>query len=179
MRTESRYLKGTRKRRTSKRTDTARHDHKAVAVLDMNGVSGVVHFSQVGRNSVKIQYQVYGMTDGLHGFHVHQYGDLTDGCDSACSHFNPRGKQHGGPTGKDRHAGDLGNVESGGGLAEGGLRVSGISVDPQSRNSIIGRSIILHADPDDLGLGGNPESKKTGNAGKRIACAVIGIQKGC
>jgi Cu-Zn family superoxide dismutase len=42
--------------------------------------------------------------------------------------------------------------------------------------NIIGRGLILHADEDDLGIG-DEESLRTGNAGKRIACSVIGYAK--
>ena len=46
-----------------------------------------------------------------------------------------------------------------------------------TKANIIGRGLIIHADEDNCGNGGNAESLKTGNAGKRIACAVIGYSK--
>ena len=43
------------------------------------------------------------------------------------------------------------------------------------RYSVIGRSLIVHQDKDDLGKGGHNDSLTTGHAGKRIACGIIGI----
>ena len=55
------------------------------------------------------------------------------------------------------------------------ITVNNLSCNPKSKYSIVGRMIIIHEDPDDLGKGDNEESKKTGNAGKRLACGIIGI----
>ena len=44
-------------------------------------------------------------------------------------------------------------------------------------NSILGRSVVVHADADDLGMGGHELSKTTGNAGGRLSCGIIGIAK--
>ena len=52
------------------------------------------------------------MTPGLHGFHIHQYGNLTQGCTTAGPHYNPFNMEHGGPDMEIRHVGDLGNVEA-------------------------------------------------------------------
>ena len=41
-------------------------------------------------------------------------------------------------------------------------------------DDIMGRSIIVHADEDDYGLGGQDDSLQTGHSGARIACAIIG-----
>lgn len=150
--------------------------YKAVSVLaeNDNKISGKIFFSEK-KSKLKINYEINGLTDGKHGFHIHEYGDLTDGCKSACSHFNPFGKQHGGPKTDNRHAGDLGNIISKNGLAKGTIIDKVLSLDFKNPACIIGRMIIIHKDEDDLGLGGNEESLKTGNAGERVACGVIGI----
>jgi Cu-Zn family superoxide dismutase len=75
---------------------------------------------------------------------------------------------------KDRHVGDLGNV-----LADpsgaGNYRLLDHQVTLYGPYSVVGRSCVLHRLTDDLGTGGNEESTKTGNAGARVACGVIGL----
>ena len=107
------------------------------------------------------------------------YGDLTDGCNSACAHFNPFGKTHGGINSDERHAGDLGNIISKNGKSKGSIIDKVLSLDFKKETCIVGRMIIVHKDEDDLGLGGNAESLKTGNAGERVACGVIGLKGIC
>ncbi len=157
------------------RTRRRRMKSCAVAVIDMNGIAGTVRFESASGHRVRVRYNIRGLPCGLHGFHIHQYGDLTEGCESACSHFNPKRSAHGGPRSRVRHAGDLGNIRSAHGVSRGSIIVNGISLNSASEKSVIGRSIVIHKDADDLGRGGNPESLKTGNAGERLACAVIGI----
>ena len=145
----------------------------AVIAPNENGITGVVHFLDKG-GVLHIDYDLKGLSDGKHGFHVHQYGDLTEGCKSACSHFNPLHTVHGGRHSKIRHAGDLGNITSKNGIAEGSMTAHDLALRGE-RFNILGRMIIVHEDEDDLGKGGNEESLKTGNAGARLACGVIGI----
>lgn len=153
---------------------------KAVAVLSPNNnrVSGIVSFEET-TDGLKIDYEINGLSDGKHGFHIHEYGDLTDGCKSACAHFNPFGKTHGGIDSSERHAGDLGNVFSKNRKAKGTIIDKMLSLDFNKKTCIVGRMIIIHKDEDDLGLGGNEESLKTGNAGERLACGVIGLKGNC
>ena len=81
---------------------------------------------------------------------------------------------HGAPDGEIRHVGDLGNIVAN---SEGvaATKFSDGVVSLTGNRSIIGRGIIVHENVDDLGVGGHPDSKKTGNAGPRFACGVIGI----
>ena len=152
---------------------------KAIAKLvPANNVRGVVYFEESNEpNKLKISYEIYGLSDGKHGFRVHQYGDLTEGCKSACSHFNPLHTVHGGRHSKIRHAGDLGNITSKNGIAEGSMTAHDLALRGE-RFNILGRMIIVHEDEDDLGKGTGAkreESLKTGNAGKRLSCGVIGL----
>jgi len=146
-------------------------------VLKGDVVKGTIRFSQTdSAGPLTITGEITGLAPGLHGFHVHQFGDTTDGCTSAGPHFNPHGKTHGGPDDAERHAGDLGNVTADAdGTATVNIQDSQLSLS--GPESIVGRTMVVHADPDDLGKGGVELSKTTGNAGARVACGVIGVAK--
>jgi Cu-Zn family superoxide dismutase len=151
----------------------------AIAVFNDDKIKGVVRFTEdLETNQVRLDVGIRGLTpNSLHGFHVHEAGDLTDKCTSMCAHFNPYGKTHGCPGMKERHVGDLGNLKTNAkGEAFTTFYYYAIKLRC-SKFNIIGRGLIIHEDADDCGKGGNAESLKTGNAGKRIACAVIGYSK--
>ena len=150
-------------------------------------ISGTVIFKETKRG-LQIKINMSGISQGLHGFHIHEFGDLSEGCGSLCSHFNPTNSVHGGRDSPDRHLGDLGNI-----IADTSDNVDMVIYDKylkiEGKYGILGRSVVIHAGEDDLGLGGldekgnvvdekvREESLKTGNAGKRIACGVIGYKK--
>jgi len=123
------------------------------------------------------------------------FGDNTNGCISAGihsrpsvykfaselmahyfsgPHFNPHNKTHGDRLSSTRHAGDLGNIQTDvSGAAKGTVEDKQVKlIGPES---VIGRMVVVHAGEDDLGKGGDEESLKTGNAGGRAACGVIGV----
>jgi len=149
---------------------------KAVCVL-AGDVKGTIYFDQASESdAVKVTGEVSGLKAGLHGFHIHEFGDNTNGCMSAGPHFNPFNKEHGGPKHEVRHAGDLGNVVADG-SSVAKVEISDKKISLSGNLSILGRTVVVHADPDDLGDGGHELSKSTGNAGARLACGVIGICK--
>jgi Cu-Zn family superoxide dismutase len=150
--------------------------NKGIAIFQ-GKINGSVRFSEMpDKKHIAIDVEVKGLNkNALHGFHVHEYGDLSDGCNSMCAHLNPYNETHGGPETIHRHVGDLGNLKSDGhGCANYRFYDNMIKLRG-TKSNIIGRGLIIHEDEDDCGLGKNKESKITGNAGKRIACAVIGF----
>ena len=137
-----------------------------LAPLGGSGVSGRVTFTQAGAK-VRVRAQVQGLTPGLHGFHVHERGECVGDGMSAGGHFNPHGGPHGAASGARRHGGDMGNLNADAqGRATLELELDDVSVGGGAGN-IIGRAVIVHADPDDL------NSQPAGNSGRRIACGVI------
>jgi Cu-Zn family superoxide dismutase len=132
-----------------------------------SSVSGTVGFSPSG-DRVRIEARVSGLTPGEHGFHVHESGDCSaPDASSAKGHFNPAGKAHGHHGGMERHAGDMPNlVADAGGNATLVAELSQIAL-AEGATGIIGRSVVIHADPDDY------TSQPAGNSGKRIACGTI------
>jgi len=136
------------------------------------GRDGRVRFRNFdGGVQVKIENVcVAGMSDGKHGFHIHESGDMSNGCKSMGGHYDPHGMhRHGGPQGSRRHGGDLGNVVSRHGCLDNvTLYAPGVTL-----NEIRGRGIVLHEREDDHGRGGTVESQTTGSAGARISCGRI------
>ena len=141
-----------------------------------SGVNGVVKFEHVKGQKCKVTAEIDGLKKGLHGFHVHEFGNLIEGCKSAGGHYNPKGMSHGGPTSEVRHVGDLGNIDQ---PCEKGEKATFLLEDTQvslwGEESVIGRSCVCHADEDDLGQGGQSDSLTTGHAGARLACGVIAL----
>lgn len=141
---------------------------QAVAVLQPtrgNRIRGVVTLTQQ-KNGVEIRGRVRGLQPGKHGFHIHEYGDLRapDGT-SAGGHFAPEGHRHGGPDDPEHHAGDLGNIVAD---ENGRARVKKFARGLKL-HFVIGRSIVVHAEADDL------KSQPSGDAGERVALGVIGF----
>ncbi|CAN6454103.1 unnamed protein product [Victoria cruziana] len=152
------------------------HTVKAVALISGDrDVKGSLHFLQDANGATHVTGRITGLSPGLHGFHIHALGDTTNGCISTGPHFNPLKRNHGARTAEDRHAGDLGNIFAGqDGVAE--VRLKDTQIPLTGPHSILGRAVVVHADPDDLGRGGHELSKTTGNSGARVGCGVIGLQ---
>ena len=154
---------------------------KAIALLydDKQTPCGTVEFHQTQfKLTITISARLSALTDGPHGFHIHEFGDRTDGCATMGGHFNPYGERHGGLESLHRHAGDLGNVYSKNGVIDTIMKLDTRAVHLSiyhchARDCILGRGVVLHKLEDDEGRGGNEESSITGNAGARVACGVI------
>lgn len=98
--------------------------------------------------------------------HIHQYGDLSQGCDSTGGHYNPHGVHH------PNHPGDFGNFEP----QEGKISAMIRSEATLFRElSVMGRAVVVHEKKDDLGRGGDAGSLLSGNAGRRLGCCIIGM----
>ena len=170
----------------------------AVLVVDLvpgsANVTGSLELRRYGQGVILLG-KVVGLAPGLHGFHVHMTGDTGNTCKAAGGHFNPDmvdllyslifflhclsfQNDHSSPYSPMRHAGDLGNI-----LTHPDLPVTlvhiydaVISLGDGGPRDVEGRAIVIHAGEDDLGRGEGDkaeESKKTGNAGSRVACGII------
>ena len=161
----------------------------AVAVFDGNNswrLAGTVIFSQeAGKNTI-VEVNLVGFPPNhISGFHIHEWGNMSEGCKSMGPHYNPFGHVHGNYelVGKKRHVGDLINNLYSNDMGHVHIRFEDDLVQLHGKYSIIGRGLVIHEKMDDLGKGGplptsgNKESLLTGNAGARVACAVIALAK--
>jgi superoxide dismutase, Cu-Zn family len=146
---------------------------KAVAVMTptKNGkVSGTVTFTQEG-DAVHITGKISGLTPGEHGFHVHEFGDISSDDGMATGgHFDSDKHMHGSDEAAERHTGDLGNIKAGDdGVAT--IDKTDKVIKLSGANSVIGHGLIVHEKADDF------KTQPTGNAGCRVAQGVIGVAK--
>ena len=151
----------------------------------VNGtIDGFANFTQSSSGgTVRVQIFLRGVpvlapgwsgSSLVHGFHIHQNADLSNNCANAGPHLNVDSKTHGAPNNATRHTGDLGNViADADGTINAAFSDAVISLRPSDKTYVVGKPVMLHADQDDLGLAGFPDSSTTGHAGARIACAII------
>ncbi len=148
---------------------------KAIAVFQgkLQG-SYCTFYQDAPKQPVRINVHACALKPGKHGFHVHELGNLLkNDCSQCKGHWNPTNKEHGGLNDIHSHAGDLGNIQAN---EDGNVstHITTGKLTLYGKNSILGRSIIIHEDEDDLGKGNHDDSHITGHAGKRLDCAVIG-----
>lgn len=154
---------------STKKKPVVRRSVSAIAVISGNtseGITGEIRFTRL-KKGVRVTGEIYGLTPGKHGFHVHDKG----ACDkpdftSAGPHFNPSGTKHGSMHSETRHAGDFGNIIADDyGVAK--FTFIDYSISFKGDNNVIGRSVIIHEKEDDL------KTDPSGNSGNRIGCGVI------
>jgi Cu-Zn family superoxide dismutase len=150
---------------------------RPIAVADLqptqgNTASGTASFVQQGNNLI-VETRMKGLTPGVHGFHLHETGDCSaPDASSAGGHFNPTQEAHGDPAARTHHSGDLGNLSAdadGNAVSHVTIPMHGLSMKSGAPDSLAGRSLVVHADPDDY------TSQPSGNSGKRVACGVVGL----
>lgn len=144
------------------------HATAILAPTTGNTASGMVHFVTAG-DRVQVKGEIRGLKPNAeHGFHVHEKGDCSSGDGmSAGGHFNPANAPHGAHGKSSHHAGDLPSLRANAaGVATFSFESSSIAVGSGAKD-VIGKGLIVHRDPDDY------TTQPTGNAGPRLACAVI------
>jgi len=164
----SKQMRKTRKVRKTRKT----RKQAAVAVLRTTDIEATIEVRPHTKNAVLLAAHFTKLPPGKHGFHIHKAGDLRgEGCQGLCEHYDVGHHRHGSFLSKERHTGDLGNVE----LKPGKTQCHRTyCIKNTTVQDLWGRSIIVHEDEDDLGRGGFEDSAITGHSGKRIGCAVFG-----
>jgi Cu-Zn family superoxide dismutase len=118
--------------------------------------------------------KLHDLPPGAHGMHIHSVGTCTPpSFDSAGPHWNPAGHQHGKENPKGKHAGDLDNITiPADGKLELQIDMPGVAL--RGAGGLLdqdGAALVIHANPDDY------KTDPAGNAGARIACAPIELDR--
>jgi Cu-Zn family superoxide dismutase len=147
---------------------------KISGTAEGSAVAGTLKVADDGKGGLTISGDISGLTPGLHGFHIHEFGDCSDSGKAAGSHYNPANHPHGNVL-KDgqahAHAGDMGNLEADSqGVAHVNVDVPGLMLTG-GKVSAAGRALVVHEKADDFG-------QPVGNAGGRIGCGPIILTSG-
>ena len=129
---------------------------------------GTVTIEQ-GPRGLIIQANVHGLSEGGHGFHIHETGACEPDFTAAGGHLNLEGRSHGERAAEGTHTGDLPNLYAGpGGVARADVFTDKTTLDVNAPHTLFdadGSAIIIHAGPDDY--------LDMASAGGRVACGVI------
>lgn len=137
-------------------------------------VSGKVRFVPQADSNLLVMGEINGLVPySEHGFHVHEKGDCSGNASMGLStggHFNPEGRPHGRYADTRYHAGDLPVLQAdANGVARFSFSSNHLSIG-SGPHDILGRSLVLHRDMDDL------QSQPSGNSGPAIACGVVMLE---
>ena len=149
-------------------TADAKQANAIISSSNDSGVTGMAVFTQNG-DEITLMAEIQGASPGLHGFHIHEYGDCSapDGT-SAGGHWNPTDVAHGKWGEGEFHLGDIGNITVGeDGTGRFTLTTDLWEIGTGSDVDVVGQSMIVHAGADDF------ISQPSGAAGPRIGCGVI------
>lgn len=161
--------------------DHDRSGKRAAAVLrDASGEKVGLAFLRERRGKVEVEAEVWGITPGFHGFHVHTVGECVPPFTSAGGHFNPTGASHG------DHAGDMPSLlVNADGTAELAFETDRFSL--RDLFDADGSAVMVHSGRDNFANipsryrsdvtgapGPDAETLATGDAGSRVACGVVG-----
>ena len=141
------------------------HTNPKQAVAFLHGgntapnLSGSVSFTQK-KDCVLVVANIEGLPQneaGFYGFHIHEGGACTGElfADSK-GHYNPKDTPH------PHHAGDLPPI-----IQCKSKAYLSFLTDRFKVAVLIGRTVILHSEPDDF------YTQPSGNAGTKIACGII------
>ncbi len=156
-----------------KPVSTAQSASVVLASASGSLVSGKLALRPMG-DGVHLTGQVGGLSaNAVHAIHIHEKGDCSAAdATSAGGHFNPAGQPHGRVAHGAHHAGDMDNLSADAeGVANVDAHASGVTLGGGALNDVAGRAVIVHAAPDDY------KSQPTGNAGARVACGIIKIDR--
>ncbi|AWP29449.1 superoxide dismutase copper/zinc binding protein [Paenibacillus vortex V453] len=138
--------------------------HLVVKLYNAAGESvGSATLEQIN-DGVKVKITASGLTPGKHGFHVHENTIKDRDFKSAGGHFNPTDKHHGLKHPQGSHVGDMPNLVVGAdGTVEAEMIIQHGTLGKNQPNSVLGRSLIIHAGEDD------EVTDPSGNSGDRVA----------